>query len=78
MPQNTSLQSLLQSLKDAGCDQKTVEEFLSLRQAGNKAKQLKLLAVHRKQLLDKVHQEEKRIDCLDYLVYQIGKEKDTT
>lgn len=74
MPQYTSTQAILQNLKDAGCDPKTVEQFFLLRKAGDRKEQLKLLSIHRKQLLDKVHREEKRIDCLDYLVYQIKKE----
>lgn len=74
MPQYTSTQAILQNLKDAGCDPKTVEQFLLLRKAGDRKEQLKLLSIHRKQLLDKVQREEKRIDCLDYLVYQIKKE----
>ncbi len=32
---------------------------------------LKRLEEHRTGLLHKVHEEEKHIDCLDYLVYQI-------
>lgn len=32
------------------------------------------LAQHRKCLLEKVHREERRIQCLDYLVYQMEKE----
>ena len=31
-------------------------------------------AQHRKCLLEKVHREEQRIQCLDYLVYQMEKE----
>lgn len=38
---------------------------------GKKAELLKRLESHRKGLLDKVHEGEKQIDCLDYLVFQI-------
>ena len=38
------------------------------------AEKLQLLAQHRKCLLEKVHREERRIQCLDYLVYQMEKE----
>ncbi len=31
------------------------------------------LAKHRRVLLDALHREQKRIDCLDYLVYTIEK-----
>lgn len=42
--------------------------------AGDVQGQLQLLAQHRKCLLEKVHREERRIQCLDYLVYQMEKE----
>ena len=42
---------------------------------GNQKDQLRLLEKHRKFLLERVHKEEKRIDCLDYLVYQISQHK---
>ena len=36
--------------------------------------QIALLELHRKTLLDNVHSEERKISCLDYLLYQIKKE----
>ena len=72
---NTSQQAVIQNLKDAGCDKKTVAQFLAFGEEGNTQEQLKLLSVQRQQLLDRIHQEEKRIDCLDYLVYQIQRKK---
>ncbi|HIY18971.1 MAG TPA: hypothetical protein IAA44_06170 [Candidatus Blautia avistercoris] len=41
--------------------------------SGKKDEQLKMLAVQRTRLLDRIHKEEKRINCLDYLVYQMTK-----
>ena len=41
-------------------------------------KQLALLSEKREVLLKRVHEEEKRIFCLDYLVYQIGREDAST
>lgn len=37
---------------------------------------LKLLEQHRSCLLSTVHEREKQIDCLDYLVYQIKQNKE--
>lgn len=74
-PQNPPIQAIIQNLKDAGCAPETIEHFLSLEQSGSIQKQMKLLSVHRENLLAKVHKEEKRIDCLDYLVYQLSKQK---
>lgn len=63
----------IQNLKDAGCDQVTIEEFLIYFDKNQKEKQLALLERHRKLLLNIVHTEEKKICCLDYLVYHIKK-----
>lgn len=73
---NESLESIIQNLKDAGCDSETIEKFMADLQKGKKASSLKRLAVHRKKLLDSLHREQKCIDCLDYLVYQMKKENE--
>lgn len=67
--------SVIQNLEDAGCGLEMVAEFMNLGIAGNRQNQLKLLEQHRKRLLEKVHMNEKRIDCLDYLVFQMNKEE---
>lgn len=66
-------EAVAQNLKDAGCSTDTITDFLAFYDEGNVQKQLSILESHRKQLLSKVHSEEKRISCLDYLVYQIKK-----
>lgn len=73
-----SFQAVIQNLKDAGCDADTIEQFLSLEKSGKRQEQIQLLSEQRDALLDKVHREEKRIGCLDYLVYLLSKEKKTT
>lgn len=66
-----SREAVVQNLKDAGCSQDIIENFLLYFDENQKEKQLALLEKHRKQLLNFVHKEEKKIYCLDYLVYQI-------
>lgn len=66
---------IIQTLEDAGCDNKTVEQFIKLGETGETQGQLRLLENHRRSLLNHVHEKQKQIDCLDYLVYQIRKEK---
>lgn len=66
---------IIQNLKDAGCDSETIEKFMADLQKGKEANGLKRLAVHRKNLLDSLHREQKRIDCLDYFIYQMKKAK---
>ena len=73
MSLNESSESIIQNLKDAGCDSETIENFMADLQKGKEANGLKRLAAYRKNLLDSLHREQKCIDCLDYLVYQMRK-----
>ena len=67
-------QALRNNLRDAGCGGKTVEQFLALEAEGKREAQLKLLFAHRQLLLRRLHREEQRIDCLDYLLHRMRKE----
>lgn len=70
--------AIIQNLKDAGCSADTIADFMEDIEGGKMAEGLKLLAVHRRSLLDHLHEEQKRIDCLDYLVWQMEKPKGKT
>ena len=64
---------LRQNLLDAGCGSDTISQCMDLAQRGKQADLLRVLTGHRRELLRLIHQNEKRIDCLDYLLYQIEK-----
>lgn len=64
-----------QNLIDAGCDRETVERCLSLNRRAQTPELLRLLARHRKSLLDGLHRNQKQIDCLDYLIYKTEQEQ---
>lgn len=66
--------AIVQNLIDAGCGEDLIAEFMDDFRKDNISKDLKLLAAHRRLLLDNLHKEQKRIDCLDYLVYKMEKE----
>lgn len=66
-----SREAVIQNLKDAGCAPDIIECCIACIEQGKKNELLKRLEEHRTGLLHKVHEEEKQIDCLDYLVYQI-------
>jgi len=66
-----SREAVIQNLKDAGCTQDIIGCCIACIEQGKKNELLKRLEEHRTSLLHKVHEEEKHIDCLDYLVYQI-------
>lgn len=69
-----SKEDLIQNLIDAGCNNDTVSDFINLSDEGKMKEELNLLAKHRKQMLDKLHDIQKKISCLDYLIYQLKKE----
>lgn len=62
-------------MKDAGCSDEMVEKFMLLQDEKDIAEKMKILSAYRKYLLDKLHKYEKRIDCLDYLIYQLQHQK---
>ena len=74
-PDNPYAYTVLQNLKDAGCTDEMVEEFMALQDSDDEEQQIQLLSGHRKHLLEKLHKEERQIDCLDYLLYQMQKKK---
>lgn len=61
-----------QTLIDAGCDEKFIKDYDC---CCNKKDCEKLLSQHRRELLDEIHAKEKNIDCLDYLVFMMNKQK---
>lgn len=70
-----SKEDVVQNLRDAGCSPDTIRCFMEYFDQGDWKDQLELLEEHRENILNRVHEEERQIDCLDYLVYQIRNRK---
>lgn len=68
-------EKIIQNLKDCGCDEAIIDEFMEKFDAGQKKESLAILAKHRKDLLDTFHRCDGCIGCLDYLANQIENEK---
>lgn len=62
------------NLSDAGCDSSLIEKFLCLEQDQNRKEQYRLLSRYKASLLEELHQEQYKIDCLDHMVYTMEKE----
>ena len=58
------------NLRDAGCCDEFIREFTELGRTGKEAEQRRLLSKRRAELLDDLHESQRRIDCLDYLIYR--------
>lgn len=77
MAETSDAQGILyQNLMDAGCGEALAGQILRLMAAGEKQEGLALLAGHRRRLLECCHAEQKKIDCLDFLVYHMEKSKE--
>ena len=68
-----TMEILHQNLIDAGCSKDLIETCMELAKANKWKRLLPLLAKQRINLLDSVHDGQKQIDCLDFLVYSINK-----
>ncbi len=66
---------LLQNLLDAGCGEDVIEKFMACCREKETSLQLQVLCRYRCQLLKQVHAEQQKLDCLDYLIYNIKKQK---
>ena len=61
--------TLQEALLDAGCDGKTADTVAVLLEAELREEAYQALTAHRKGLLAAVHEEQKKLACLDYLLY---------
>ena len=69
-------EAVLKNLADAGCGEEWVARYralsgTALSDTELSRRQERLLRVYRKALLDGIHEQQHRLDCLDYLLYQL-------
>nr|WP_325212603.1 hypothetical protein [uncultured Oscillibacter sp.] len=72
-----SLQDSEQILRETGCCEAEIRRFLSAADAENPEVQLRLLRDLRRKQLERLHAEEKKLDELDFLRYQLEKQQST-
>lgn len=61
-------------LKEIGCSPEMITTYFEYEKQKESCKQIQLLKVYRCTLLKKLHEDQKQIDDLDYLLYSM-KEK---
>ncbi len=62
------------NLADAGCGAELIRQFDELVRTGNRRALRQLLDSHRQALLNDIHAGQKRLDCLDYLIYRMNEQ----
>lgn len=58
-------------LLDMGLSAAEVKDFQALEGSNQSAAQVQLLQKHRRALLDEIHKEQRTLDRIDYLIYEI-------
>ncbi len=73
-----SIDAITQNLRDAGCPEEFIQRFLAALAHGTPVERERMLEQERRCILEKVHDEQKRLDCFDYLRYALKKEQEGT
>ncbi|MCD7843703.1 MAG: hypothetical protein LUG17_03650 [Clostridiales bacterium] len=66
-------QCFYENLIDIGFGEEMVARCVLLQQEGRTGELLRTLQSSRRALLTNIHAEQKKLDCLDYLVYRLSK-----
>ena len=72
---NNQAACLKQNLLDAKCGKALSEQCLTLSEEGQQVQMVSLLKAHRTKLLDTIHEYQKALDSLDYLLFQTEKSR---
>ena len=66
---------LYQNLLDAGCSKKNIEACIGYAKNNEWDHLLPILTRHKSLLLDTIHSDQEKIECLDFLIYTINKKQ---
>ncbi|MCD7863367.1 MAG: hypothetical protein LUG61_07615 [Lachnospiraceae bacterium] len=70
---NNEAQRFYQNLIDIGLGEETISHCVFLKKEGRNRELLLTLQNSRRTLLEQIHIDQKRLDCLDYLVCRLNK-----
>ena len=69
------MEEFIACLRDAGCREELTAELCRLFAAGDKAALTVKLRRHRCTLLDALHESQRQVDCLDFLLQKLAKQQ---
>ncbi len=75
MKQENQSKETLQCMKDCGCSEEQAMRYLALHQSDNISEQLQFLYCQRRKLMNELHDAQKKIDCIDYVIRQLEQQK---
>ncbi|MCM1159921.1 MAG: hypothetical protein NC412_01750 [Roseburia sp.] len=75
MQQATNMNDWLCNLRELGCSDEMTMQIVDFVQNNDVNKATELLRRHKRVLLDELHNAENKVDLLDFLLYQLKKQK---
>ncbi len=70
---NEELEKILINLSDAGCGSKELQKAKQLYEAGDTEALIRYFRKCRCSRMDELHESQRKVDCLDYLIRQTAK-----
>ena len=67
------MDDFISCLSDAGCDKELILEVTRLYEYGDKGMVIRKLRCHRAALMEELHDSQKKVDCLDFLLRKLAK-----
>lgn len=58
-------------LKDCGCARQLIDECIRIKANSGERELLQVLQQQRYRLLDKIHEEQQKLDTLDYVIFRL-------
>lgn len=65
----------IECLESLGCSRETAEQFFVLEQENRICEQIRLLNRERKNRMDDLHEAQKKVDCIDYIIRELEQKK---
>ena len=70
---NEELEKILINLSDAGCGSEELQKAKQLYEAGDTEALIRYFRKCRCSRMDELHESQRKVDCLDYLIRQTAK-----
>lgn len=70
---NKELEKILTNLSDAGCGSDELQKAKQLYEAGDTEALIRFFRKCRCSRMDELHESQRKVDCLDYLIRQTAK-----
>ena len=67
------MEELISYLNDAGCGADLIAEICRLCESGDSGMMVQKLRRHRCTLMDELHESQRKVDCLDFLLWKLSK-----